>query len=235
MGNMYENTATWNPFVGCLFDCIYCKTSFQAILHRFGKCHQCRTYYPHAHPERGKIPNNPIVFIGGTGDISYANPQFVKTVLIAVNLHAKTHPNQTYYLQSKDPLCLTQYVPYLNNQYVLLTTLETNRDQGYEQISRAPPPSVRARDFKAVPWNRKIITIEPIMDFDEDRFLEIVKHINPEAVYIGFNSKRRPILPEPSMEKTLKFIHTLEANNYQIRPKNLKGELPWGWKQQTLP
>ena len=27
---MYPETETWNPFVGCLYDCLYCEKSFKA-------------------------------------------------------------------------------------------------------------------------------------------------------------------------------------------------------------
>ena len=57
--HMYENTQTWNPFKGCLFNCLYCKPSFQAQAKRQKhKCTQCYNYVPHTHEDRlGKIPS----------------------------------------------------------------------------------------------------------------------------------------------------------------------------------
>ena len=45
---------------------------------------------------------------------------------------------------------------------ILLTTLETNRDKGYKAISKAPPPSVRYEQFRALKYPRKVVTIEPV-------------------------------------------------------------------------
>lgn len=48
--------------------------------------------------------------------------------------------------------------------------METNRDQGYERISKAPPPTERFRQFLALDYPRKVVTIEPVMDLDLDTF-----------------------------------------------------------------
>jgi len=33
---MYPDTKTWNPFVGCNYDCVYCEKSFKRQFKRVG-------------------------------------------------------------------------------------------------------------------------------------------------------------------------------------------------------
>lgn len=202
MSNMYEGAKTWNPAVGCLFDCIYCRPSFQAQMKRQKhNCMQCYKYVPHKHPDRlNKIPKSPIVFVCGDGDISFCEPQYVQYI---INVVTQYTPNQTVYFQSKNPAYFELYGFKFPDNVVLVTTLETNRNEGYENFSQAPRPTTRAAAFKKLPHPRKIITIEPIMKFDLEPFVKMIKDIRPEAVWLGYNSRpKRVQLPEPSHDET---------------------------------
>ena len=198
-GKMYRNAKTWNPAVGCGFNCIYCQPSFQRVVARSTKqsgvnCDDCLKYYPHEHPERlSRIPSNDIIFAFGNGDISFYREAFVEKAIdeLINNLH-RSKKSKIVYFQSKDPQCFTKYLGKLKSiedSVVLLTTLETNRDEAYSDISKAPAPSIRYKAFLALDWKRKIVTIEPVMDFDLEIFVEWIREISPEAVYLGFNSK----------------------------------------------
>jgi hypothetical protein len=59
---------------------------------------------------------------------------------------------------------------------------------------------------------RTYITIEPIMDFDMGEMLSWIDKIQPEFVYIGYNSRdsAKKHLPEPSLAKTEALISVLE-------------------------
>jgi len=61
---MYEGVKTWNPFIGCRFNCVYCKPSFQRQAKRRKKwCELCYCYEPHFHPERlDRVPNARTIF-----------------------------------------------------------------------------------------------------------------------------------------------------------------------------
>lgn len=205
--HMYPNARTWNPAVGCSFSCIYCKYSFQAVVKRFwgDRCEYCKLYFPHEHPKRlFNIPCSKIIFVFGCGDIYFYNPSFVNMVLLQVMKHVKVHPQQVFYFQSKAPKCFERYLPLLEkirDNVVLLTTLETNRDLHYEQFSKAPVPSIRFKDFLALDWPHKIVTIEPVMDFDLPILVKWIKALKPEAVYLGYNSRPSKVkLLEPSKE-----------------------------------
>ena len=226
---MYPDTATYNPAVGCDFDCIYCRPSFQRQLKRVAGvigCSLCRDYRPHTHPERlGKIPSAPIVFVVGTGDIAFCNPKYVRRIIDSIEAHKPRKP-KLYYLQSKSPACFRQYLPLLDEKYILLTTLETNRDKGYSLISKAPLPSVRFLDFHALDYPRKVVTVEPVMDFDHDRMVEMMLDLKDQGsllyVWFGYDSKRCG-LPEPSAKKAQRLVDALKGYDIEVRGKTLRG------------
>jgi len=222
---MYKNTKSWNPFVGCNFDCVYCKPSFQnliAWLGRMHRCEPCQSYSPHEHPERlTRIPREAAVFVCEDGDISFANPRFMKRVFQAMKLDKKA--DRTWFVQSKNPRCFEKYLKFLPENTYLLTTLETNRDEGYDEVSKAPKPSRRYKDFLELKWNRKLVTIEPIMDFDLDIFTQWVLRIKPKAVFIGYNSHPKSVpLLEPEKRKTWQLIHNLKENGIRVLEKEMR-------------
>jgi hypothetical protein len=199
--NMYDDVKTWNPYRGCLFDCLYCQPSFQRQAKRQKhRCMQCYTFEPHTHPERlDKIPSAKTIFVAGNGDISHCDPEFTRHILASID--AKRRDYQEFYLQSKRPEYFNAFLP-LPEYYIMVATLETNRDAGYETISKAPPPTQRHQQFKALNHGRKILTIEPIMAFDLEPFLEMIRVVEPEVIWIGLNSRPRAVsLPEPTPEE----------------------------------
>jgi hypothetical protein len=101
--------------------------------------------------------------------------------------------------------------------------LETNRDGFCEKVSKAPTPSFRYEVFKNLNYPRKIVTLEPLMDFDIDVFVEWIVGINPEAVFIGYNSHPKQVkLIEPPMEKTLDLIVALKNKGIRVLTKELR-------------
>lgn len=61
------------------------------------------------------------------------------------------------------------------------------------------------------------------MDFDVDVFARWIISIRPEYVWLGFNSKSNPKLPEPTPEKLRKFVARLLRAGIPIRGKTLRG------------
>jgi hypothetical protein len=255
---MYADTTTWNFFKGCGHGCIYCWAAAQAKrqrpindlgephLTKTGKpkgCWKCYKFVPHLQGEPAgdhnkklterHIPRTEIVFVAGNSDIAFI-PQ--ETMLEAIELIKErntinTRSNreeQYFYLQSKAPHVLNKYLAHLPHNVRIVTTLETNRDKGYNEISLALIPSLRFRQFKELKWPQKIITIEPILDFDMEVFLGWISEINPVYVYLGYASPRTPKnilkkLPQPPL-KNIKILHEkLTALGIPVRLKELRG------------
>ena len=235
---MYAEAKTWNPFKGCRFDCAYCVPSFQRQSKRQkGRCAKCCAYEPHEHPgELGKVPSTDIVFVCGNADISFASPAYVRRIVEAIRADNEKYekrgdkPAKTFYIQTKRPAFLAPFLDSLPENVVLLTTLETNRDDGYGRVAKAPRPSVRHAQFKALDYPRKIVTIEPVMDFDTDVFAKWIAQLKPEAVWLGYNSQETAVtLPEPTHRKLAAFAEALLAKGVKVLGKDLRGlDMPEG-------
>ena len=218
-----KDTKSWNPFVGCNFDCEYCKPSFQKLIAWIGRmhgCEDCKTYSPHEHPERlARLYPDKTIFTCEDGDISFAKPEYMAKVLEIMRNDTK---NRNWLMQSKNPACFKQYLSQLPENTYLITTFETNRDTTKE-ISKAPLTSKRYADFKALQWEKKFVTVEPIMDFDLNEFAEMILSIEPKCVFIGYNSKPDKVkLSEPSKEKTLALISLIESKGVKVLTKNMR-------------
>jgi len=223
LSRMYDGAKTWNPAVGCLYDCVYCFPSFhRQLMRQKHRCILCYYYFPHYHPERLKrIPSSKIVFVCGCGDISWYSLKFVNKIVDRIKEHNRKCPDKIYYFQSKDPSFFRHFSDRLPDNCILLTTIETNRDNNYRKFSKAPIPSMRFKEFLNLDYPRKAVTIEPIMDFDLPVLLNWIRQIRPEFVYIGYNSRPKQVqLPEPPLSKTLKLIRELEKFT-EVRRKDL--------------
>ena len=74
-------------------------------------------------------------------------------------------------------------------------------------ISYAPSPYQRYFYMRLVP--RRMVSIEPIMDFDLDVMVRWIKDIHPKFVSIGADSKGHN-LPEPPAWKVERLIEELK-------------------------
>ena len=224
MSNMYDGVKTWNPFKGCLFDCSYCRPSFQAQAKRqLHNCKRCYSYEPHVHHDRMKrVPTSEIVFACGNGDISFCPPEIVNLMLVEV----WKRPEQTFYFQSKEPNSL-RFFDWPKN-VILVTTLETDKDDGYRRLvsATAPLPSERYRQFFDLGYPRKVLTIEPIMEFTNG-FRYMIQALQPEYVWVGYNSRPKQIqLPEPPLSKTLCLIEQLRGFGIAVIEKDMCSNRP---------
>lgn len=222
---MYADVKTWNPFKGCLYDCSYCKPSFQQQAKRQKhNCHECYGYIPHEHAERlNKIPSASTIFVCGNGDISFSSHVYTMSIINAIKRQNKRTPDRTYYFQSKRPNYFEPFVDEFPENVIILTTLETNRDEGYESVSRAPKPSERFRQLRDLKYRRKVITIEPILAFDPVTFIGMITTLEPEYVWFGFNSRPKAVaLEEPTKEEVIYFLSELKKIGIRIKYKDMR-------------
>jgi hypothetical protein len=136
----------------------------------------------------------------------------------------------TYLFQSKAPENMIGWT--FPQDVILGTTLET--DRCYSGISLAPEPFERACALKKVNC-KKMVSIEPIMDFDLDEFVGMIDMVDPNFISIGADSKDHH-LPEPSRDKVLalldgltKYEVKLKSNLKRILGDTLRQELPRGY------
>jgi hypothetical protein len=171
-----------------------------------------------------RIPSAETIFVCGNGDISFSSKSYTREIIKSICAHNEKCPKKNYYFQSKLPKYFESFTEKFPDNVILLTTLETNRDDDYRKVSKAPPPSVRYRQLYELPYPRKVVTIEPVMDFDTDKFLRWIVDLKPEYVWLGFNSRsKQVVLPEPDKEKIQRFIKMLQEENISIMGKELRG------------
>lgn len=161
------------------------------------------------------LGSDKIIFVGSATDLF---GEWVPESEIEEILDYCREFSNIYLFQSKNPSRLGDFLELLPENSVIGTTLETNRKYN---ISKAPQPPERYRDFKALDWPRKMISIEPIMDFDLEEFVSWIKSIDPEFVSIGADSKNNE-LTEPSSEKVESLIENLQRLIEIRKKKNLK-------------
>ena len=223
--HMYTNTKTWNVFKGCNFLCTYCTPSFQRQSKRQKNCMKCYHYLPHAHEERlSRIPSAEIIFVCGSADISFCDSILARKIINRIKEHNVRCPYKTYYFQSKRPEYFKEFLTEFPNNVILVTTLESNRKSGYQKISKAPVPTERHRQFKNLEYPRKVVTIEPVMDFDLEIFSKWIVELDPEYVWLGYNSRPTHVkLPEPPIEKLRELVMILTYAGVKIKAKELRG------------
>jgi len=238
--NMYgDSVKQLNIVIGCNFDCIYCKRSFQAQMKR--QKHNCKyineelgeskcyLYEPHFHYERlfdslPRTKGDEFIWINSSSDIYFAEELWINIILERI----KKLKSKTFFFQTKEPSCLKKYN--WPENVILGITLETNRDEGYELISKASNPRKRYNEFYNLDHKRKRLTIEPVLDFDVKDFVLMIKLLDPEIIYFGFDTKKTPGITPPSIEKTVKFLSKLntlfhERLKLKYIPEEYKKEL----------
>ena len=221
-GNMYRaSMAQFNPFMGCRFDCKYCGPSFQAQAKRQKRrCLSCHAFAPHEHPERLEktLPRTgfgEFIFTCASGDVAFCKTTYLEQIAERM----RNDPTRTFLIQSKNPATFARVKWPIN--VVLGTTIETNRDDLCQAISKAPPPSQRLLDFLAIDHRSKMVTIEPVMAFDVDVMVAWMEKLKPCLIWLGFDSKGCG-LPEPSIEQVRELHWQLSLLGIPVRLKDVR-------------
>ena len=218
-GNMYEGVTTWNPLAGkCEHDCSYCSTKsfrYPVLIEKYsGELRLVESEFKNL--GRGKT-----IFVCGQNDL-FSGGMAIHWINRIIE-HCKKFDN-TYWFQTKCPSSYKFFI--YPDKTVLGTTIETNRYYKELYSVETPPPEYRANSIGIQKHSNKrdtFITIEPILDFDLDEFVGMIKDASPNWINIGADSKRHK-LPEPSKEKLLALIDELKTFT-EIRQKTNLGRL----------
>ena len=206
---------TWNPVRGnCGYDCSYCyakRWGVQKPIHLDEKVLW-------EDLEKGNF-----IFVCSGCDLFH--PDVPREWIEAVIEYTRKYPENTYLWHTKNPRRVFEF-PYLyfvgEPCSVLCTTIESNIP--LPGISKAPQPFERIqylREFK----HRKMITVEPVMEFNPITFSEMILSCEPEQVNIGADSGKNH-LPEPTWESLKELIDYLSPHTKIHLKKNLKRIMP---------
>lgn len=210
-GNMYGFvTHTWNPIKGkCRHDCEYCymKVWKQKPIRLVEK------------ELKDVLGDGNFIFVGSSTDM-FADDVPVDWIERVLS-HCDKYDRNKYLFQTKNPKRFHEFFDLFPEGTILCTTIETNCINA--NSPKAPTTYSRKSQFEALDWNEdsKMITIEPIMDFEVDVMVKWLKDINPFQVNIGADSKGHN-LSEPSKEKIETLIKALEPFTEVKLKDNLK-------------
>jgi len=206
-GNMYDFvTHTWNVIKGkCEHDCKYC------YMKKFS-LNEIRLDDKEFKTNLGK---NNFIFVGSSTDMFAENipDSWIENVLY----HCRKYDNE-YLFQSKNPKRFYNFN--FPQKTILGTTIESNRDYN---LSKAPDVFERAAAMNVLASTRKykiMVTIEPIIDFDLNEIIKLIKWSCPNWVNIGADSKGHN-LPEPNFDKVQKLVNRLKEFVIVKQKKNL--------------
>jgi len=220
-GNSYPWCFTWNPLGGrCPHECKYCYVGNKIApwLSRMGnnKYVGAPRLIEEEFKTRLVVPEGYVIFVQSCGDLfAYGIPDlWIQRVLNYIN----TFPQTTFLLQTKNPERFFDFnIP---QNCILGTTLESNIDY---KLTKAPNQKERYYVFFTLCRDKNLrlmLSLEPIMDFDLDTFVQWIKEIDPEFVSIGADSGKNN-LHEPSSEKLKKLLEILNKITEVRSKKNL--------------
>lgn len=210
-GDMYEFiTHTWNPIKGrCLHNCAYCFMKVD------GK--ELNDLRLDINEFKTDLGTDNFIFVGsGTDLFSNGVPdEWIKRTLDYCNEGNNNlfgFGNQ-YLFQTKNPDRILEFIAHPIFQHsIVCTTLETNRWYS-EYMRNAPKIEDRILAMEKIDklGIDTYVTIEPIMDFDLEEFVELIHRCKPKQVNIGKNSKEGIVkLPHPDKEKTIQLVRALQ-------------------------
>lgn len=209
-GNMYDFiTHTWNTIKGeCLHDCSYC------YMKRWGKLNPVRFDEKELKTDLGK---DNFIFVGSSCDMFAMD---IPMLWIIKTLNHCSKFDNTYLFQTKNPEALLSSIgSFMPPKIKFCTTIESN--QWHDEMGKAPEPLRRARAMHSLSDVIEcFVTIEPIMNFDVEMMVEMIKYCNPKQVNIGADSGNNN-LPEPSKEKLLQLIDELKKFTTIHKKSNL--------------
>jgi len=189
-----------------------------------------------------------VVFIGSSTDLfaDEISDEMITSVLQHLKKHhpgrccKRRHKNSSvqYLFCTKNP---GRYQTFIDRDLIpagswLGVTIETNRPLlfGKVPISKAPDPEERFRWLKhlgQLGWPT-LLSIEPVIRFDEERFLELIVDAAPVMVAVGVDSRNdidREVksIPEPRPGELAHFIDELaSAGHPPVLKKNILRLLP---------
>lgn len=216
-------TETWNPFTGpCPFECSYCWARSLINRHKWPKYVDAESGIDEKQIKR-KFKPGAFVFVQDMSDASIASLGDVARVMTVVKLN----PEVFFLFLVKNPSCYLNWIRHTATRppenAILGATVETDNGSILSCFSKAPHPVRRIdallelslRDIKT------FVSMEPIMDFDEEWMFEMLAVIDPWGIAIGYDNYHND-LPEPPLSKTLAFIADLEAEGIKVYKKTLR-------------
>lgn len=206
----------FNPLGGkCNHDCRYCWAQGpKGLVSKYDMKKYCGEPYLVEKELKREFKPDDFVFVCDMCDLfgEWVPRKFIDRILDFIRKSPAT-----FLLLTKNP---ARYFTFsIPENCVCGATVES--DMLYDDVTKAPFPCDRLFAMLKVDHKRKMISIEPIMDFNLRLFIEALLEIKPEFVAVGYDNYDNH-LDEPSLAKTMELISTLEANGIKVYRKTLR-------------
>ena len=228
MSKMFDFvTDTKNPLGGDCYKCVYCyihgkrgmKKRFPVINNKYSGDIKL---YPKIFNE--KIKGDLCFFCDC---IDYLHPNVSDKYILKIYswIYEHYHYQINFLSLTKNPKRYLDLEKYLPINMILGSTIESNRN--YPELSKAPSQRDRLRYMCDIANNlnifhyRRFISIEPILDFDIEEFVFLLRFAIIKEVAIGYDNYNHK-LPEPSLDKTMELIKILEGYKIKVHRKTLR-------------
>ena len=211
-GNMYEFiTHTWNPILGkCPHDCKYCY-----VIYKYGEMRNDTLRFDRD-SLRDDFGAGKFIFVGSGVDL-FADD--IPEEWITRTLDKCYQDNNDlfgvrnrYLFQSKNPSRMLQLINHPIFQCsVVCTTIESNRY--YPKIMNHAPHIVeRAKAMNEIASRgiETYLTIEPIMSFDKEELIRLIRMCRPTQVNIGANTNNNIRIPEPTKQDIFNLVNEIK-------------------------
>lgn len=195
---------TWNPVVGCLHNCSYCWARNLAET----KLKDMERYKDGFKPklieyELSKRFYNKFVFVTDMGDLfgTWVPSEWIAKIIDTI----KKSPSSLFLFMTKNPKRYNEFLTLFPENVVLGATIESNREYN---VSKTPKAAERYQALRDLPFSKKMVSIEPIMDFDLEMFVQWISDIKPILIHVGYDNYSNNLV-EPPLSKTKQLIDIL--------------------------
>ena len=117
-----------------------------------------------------------------------------------------------FLFQSKNPSRMLQFIDHpIFQSSVACTTIESNRY--YSSImNRTPHVEERAQAMNGIASKgiETYLTIEPIMSFDKEELIRLIRMCRPTQVNIGANTNNNIRIPEPTKQDIFNLVNEIK-------------------------
>lgn len=210
---MFPRTKPWNVLKGCEYACYMPKGcwAYQLATGRLKSTERYKDGFAPRLIEKELDKTFGIkqcIFVAAMGELfgEWVPSEWIIRVL---DIIAAVGNRNKFLLLTKNPMRYHAYRHRFSENTFLGATIETNRNTRMMGLTRAPEPADRYEAMRSLRWPNKICVIEPIIDFDLEILLKMIKDIEPKTVAIGYDNWCCG-LPEPELSKTMNLIEELE-------------------------
>lgn len=216
-------TDTWNPLAGeCPHNCSYCwaKKLIKDRPTLKVKYQRSDGYSFDPKQIHKKFKAGSFVFVCDMLDLFAANVPMVAVQTIMKLIAAQ--PEVNFLVLTKNPRYA--WIVEIPKNVIVGATIESDMDY---PVSKAPKQADRLKAMQDITDNRKMLSIEPIMDFNLYTFSEEIIKTKPEFVAVGYDNYKNG-LREPRLAETEALIKKLEAAGIKVYRKTIREPLSVG-------